>query len=187
MVDLSAPGVEARNPVDLPVTTAAFARTALVAGEERALAYVSALVARLQANADSLGAPSPLTRRQAATIERAIALASLLQTRLADIDSANSSVVPTADINTANALATQLGTIKTRLASVLANATVLWPTSKSVDPASFALAANSLDPTGHHCDATTPAPASAASARATGDHQWSGGDWSHDRYDGSRR
>ena len=172
--------VKAADPVDLPVTTAAFVRAAFVAGEEQALGYVSALVDRLQAKADSLGSPSTLTPRQAAKIERAIALASHLQTRLADIGSASSSVVPAADINNANALATQLGTIKSRLASVLANATIVRPTSKAaVDPASFALAAKSADPTRHHCD---------------GDHFWTrdGGfrsgdrDWSGHRYDGWR-
>jgi hypothetical protein len=180
--------VKTTDVSETPVTTAALAKAAIVAGEEKALAYVSALVARLQAKADSLGSPSTLTPRQAARIERAIALASFLQTRLADIGSASSSVVPAADINDANALATQLGTIKSRLTSVLANATIVRPTSKSaVDPASFVLAATSADPTRHHCDGDHAGTRFSGFRSGDGGHHRSGGDWSRERYDGSRR
>jgi len=128
---------------------AALAHARLLAWEEHALAEATAAVAALQAKADALGSPSTITPRTAWKLKGALAFVSFLQARLAALPT-------TTDQAKVDALQASLATLKTRLASILANATVVAPTVKAVDfakPAThFRFFTARRDGTRHHCD-----------------------------------
>jgi len=127
----------------------ALAHARLLAWEEHALAEATAAVAALQAKADALGSPSTITPRTAWKLKGALAFVSFLQARLAALPT-------TADQAKVDALHASLATLKTRLASILANATVVAPTVKAVEftkPAThFRFFTARRDGTRHHCD-----------------------------------
>ena len=88
---------------------------------EHVLSELSELVALVRVKVATIGTPSTLTPRQAWKIKHTIALVGFLQAKLA--------ALPATDAAKADALATSLATLKSRLASVLANATVVAPTT----------------------------------------------------------
>lgn len=134
----------------------ALAHASVLAWEEHALAEATAAVAALQAKADALGSPSTITPRTAWKLKGALAFVSFLQARLAALPTTGDKALPAADQAKVDALQTSLATLKTRLAAILANATVVAPTVKASEftkPAThFRFFTARRDGTRHHCD-----------------------------------
>jgi hypothetical protein len=149
----SAPFVSSVSAHDVPAAVAAAKAARLRISAENAVDWISAITSRLEDKVSALGSPSTLTPRAAEHLRAKIRFVDFLQNKAGDLAAAGT--------DGAAPLQSRLSALKSKLASILANATVVKPFLDNVTKPSSGTARDfsTFDPDRHHCD---------------GHHDWAG-------------
>jgi hypothetical protein len=175
----SAPLVSSVSAHDVAAAVSAAKTARQHIGAEKAVDWIAAITSRLEDRVNAFGTPSTLTPREAEHLRDKIRFVGFLQDKAADLSAAGTTG--------AAALQTRLATLKNKLSSIMANATVVKPFVDTVTRSGTAAAFGGVDPDRHHCDGHHYFGGAAGSGGFDsygGHHDYYG----HDRhYEGSRR
>lgn len=142
----SQPLVSSINAHDVSAAIAASKSARLHIAAADAVTWIDAITTRLEDKIAAIGSPSTVTPREAEHLRFKIRFVKFLRDKAADLAAAGTTG--------AAALQARLATLKTRLESILANATVVKPfldnAAKSISGEATGFAA--FAPDRHHCD-----------------------------------